>query len=238
MIDSRDRGPAGRRAASVAMVGVVVYVLVDVALQLLPPHYSPIRDAESNLAVGPFGWIMNLNFLGRAATTVAAVLALGAVGPASRPRRVGLILLLAGGACSAALAFLPTDVPAPGQTQVATYTPVGIAHLGVAGVGFVAALAAVTVLTVWLRHGELSRACPAAVGLTGVAAVGLLALGLATVIAPDVLGLAERICLAGILGWTFTVCAFLRSRGGLADRGHPLSRKRGDFRETPVLPPG
>ena len=74
------------------------------------------------------------------------------------------------------------------------------------------ALAAVTVLTVWLRHGELARAFPAAVGLTGVAAVGLLALGLATVIAPDVLGLAERICLAGILGWTFTVCAVLRSR--------------------------
>ena len=33
--------------------------------QLLPPHYSPISQAESDLAVGKFGFIMTINFLNR-----------------------------------------------------------------------------------------------------------------------------------------------------------------------------
>ncbi len=70
-----------RRFATVAMIGVVVYAVVVGVLQLLPPHYDPILEAESNLAVGPFGWIMNLNFLGRTVTTVFALLAISRVGP-------------------------------------------------------------------------------------------------------------------------------------------------------------
>ncbi|WP_160141018.1 DUF998 domain-containing protein [Cryobacterium shii] len=210
---------AGRRFALAAMLGVAAYVLVDVVLQLLPPHYSPIRDAESNLAVGPYGWLMNLNFLGRAVTTGAAVLAIGSVGPASRTRRTGLLLLLMGGACSAILAALPTDVPAPGDLVVRTHTPTGLAHLGVAGSGFLAALAAVTVLTVWMRGSDVHRAVPAAVSLAALAAAGLLALGVTTAFVPELLGLAERLCLAGILGWTYLVSAAIRRPGRPASPG-------------------
>ncbi len=204
-------GPIGRRSAALAMAGVVVYALVDVVLQLLPPHYNPISAAESNLAVGPFGWLMNLNFLGRAATTVAAVVAIGTVGPSTRLRRAGLALLLCGGACSAVLAFLPADVPASGHLTVTDHTSVGIAHLAVASTGFLAALAGITVLTVWLRGSGRPAAFPAAAALAVVTGAGVLALGLATVLTPALLGLAERVCLAGILGWTFSVCASVRS---------------------------
>ncbi|TFC18169.1 DUF998 domain-containing protein [Cryobacterium algoritolerans] len=203
-------GPVGRRSATLALAGVIAYVLVDVVLQLLPPHYNPISAAESNLAVGPFGWVMNLNFLGRAASTGVAVVAIGTVGPASRLRRAGLALLLCGGACSAVLAFLPADVPATGDLTVTDHTPIGIAHLAVASTGFLAALAGVTALTVWLRGSGRPRAFPAAAALAVVAATGLLTLGLATAFAPALLGLAERVCLAGILGWTFSACAFIR----------------------------
>ncbi|MBC7441437.1 MAG: DUF998 domain-containing protein [Ramlibacter sp.] len=218
------RGRRRARAfALAAMLGVVAYVLLDVVLQLLPPHYSPIRDAESNLAVGPFGWLMNLNFLGRWVTTVAGALAIGSVGPASRTRRAGLLLLLSGGVCSAILAFLPTDVPAPGDLVVRAYTPTGLAHLGVAGLGFLSALAAVVMLTVWMRGSGVRRAVPAAAGLALVAAAGLLALGVTTAVAPGLLGLAERLCLAGILGWTFLVSAAVR-RPRPARRAGPRGR--------------
>jgi hypothetical membrane protein len=201
-----------RRLAAAAMAGVVAYVVVDVILQSLPPHYSAIREAESNLAVGPYGWIMNLNFLGRAATTVCAVLAIRRVGRASRLRRTGLALLAVGGIASAILAFFPTDIrTAEPGSQGTDYTSAGTVHLVVATVGFVAALAGVIVLTAWVvRSPQLTRIRSVAIGCAGLAAVGLLVLGLSVTVTPGILGLAERICLAGILGWTFVACAGIR----------------------------
>ena len=200
---------ARRRFATAAMVGVAVYVLVDVVLQVLPPHYSVISDAESNLAVGPFGWIMNLNFLGRSLTTLCAIAAINRIGPATGLRRTGVLLMATGGLCSAILAFFPTDV-ADGAGLVAA-TTAGIVHLYVAGLGFLAALAGILVLTGWMRScPELARAYPTAFVLTAVTAVGLALLGLTATIVPELLGLAERVCLAGVLGWVLVVCAAIR----------------------------
>ena len=41
---------------------IILYVVLDVVAQVLPPHYSPISQAESLLAVGPYGYIMTVNF--------------------------------------------------------------------------------------------------------------------------------------------------------------------------------
>ena len=198
-----------RGFATLAMVGVIVYVLVDVVLQVLPPHYSVISDAESNLAVGPYGWIMNVNFLGRAITTLCAMAAIMRAGPVSSLRRTGVFLMFVGGLCSAVLAFFPADVD-PGSTAVAT--AVGTVHLYVAGIGFLAALAGILVLTHWIRVApELTKVFGAALALAAVAALGLAFLGATTIIWPGLLGLAERICLAGVLGWVMVVCAAIRS---------------------------
>ena len=196
---------ARRRLATAAVAGVGGYVLVDVALQFLPPHYSVISDAESNLAVGPFGWIMNVNFLGRTVTTCCAVAAINRVGWPSRLRRTGTVLMSIGGLSSAVLAFFPTDV-GPGPA-----TAVGTVHLFVAGSGFLAALAGILVLTRWVRRStELAKAYPAALTLAVIASFGLASLGLTTVLKPELLGLAERVCLAGVLGWAMAVCAAIR----------------------------
>lgn len=199
---------ARRRFAAAAMAGVAVYVVVDVVLQFLPPHYSVLSDAESNLAVGPFGWIMNLNFLGRALTTWCAIAAVTRIPPASAPRRAGVALLAVGGLCSAVLAFFPTDVGA-GSPRASTMT--GAVHLYVAGVGFVAALAGILVLTRWLRAApQLKAAYRAAFSLAAITAVGLASLGLTAALGENLLGLAERICLAGVLGWVLVVCGAIR----------------------------
>ena len=200
-----------RRLATAAMVGVVLYVVVDVVLQFLPPHYSPISEAESNLAVGPFGWIMNLNFLGRAALSACAIAALARVGTPSALRTAGLVLFGVAGLCSAALAFFATDVAPAGEHGVGTTTTIGIIHLTLATGGFVAALIAFALLTWWIRSvTELRHGYRPALVLLVVAAVGILSLGATIAFAPSVLGLAERICLAGILGWAFVVAAAVR----------------------------
>lgn len=200
---------ARRGFATVAMAGIIVYVLVDVVLQFLPPHYSVISDAESNLAVGPFGWIMNLNFLGRTLTTLCALAAINLTGPTSRARRMGTWLMLAGGLSSAILAFFPTDVEnAAGILEVTT---VGTVHLFVAALGFLAALAGIWTLTRWIRSSpELAKAYPTALIFTVLAGTGLVSLILTHIMMPDLLGLAERICLAGLLGWVLVVCASIR----------------------------
>ena len=214
---SQDNGR--RRLAAAAMAGVAVYVLIDVVLQFLPPHYSVVRDAESNLAVGPFGWIMNLNFLGRALTTLCAIAAIHRVSPNSGLRRTGVLLMATGGLCSAVLAFFPTDVGA-GHGLVAA-TPAGTVHLYVAAAGFLAALAGILALTRWTRSSpELSRVYPLAFTFAAIAAVGLATLGLSAATGQDLLGLTERVCLAGVLGWVLVVCRAIRR---LPRRGEPDS---------------
>ena len=216
MLDGMTRGAGDvrRRNATAAMAGVALYAAVDVVLQRLPPRYSAISDSESSLAVGPFGWIMNLNFLGRAATTGCALVAIARTGPPSPLRSVGLALTAMGGASSAALAFFPTDVAGPGAGPgaglVAT-TPVGKIHLAIASAGFVAALGGFGVLTAWTRRTPgLRRVASAAEVAVGTATGGLVSVVLAIAFVPRVVGLAERVCLAGILGWVWVVCGGIR----------------------------
>ena len=193
------------------MVGAVGYAVVDIVLQFLPPHYSPISEAESNLAVGPYGWIMNLNFLGRAVFTACAMVALVRCGPRTALRSVGLALMFIGGLASAILAFFPTDIAPEGAPGLQAHSAIGTVHLVVATSGFVAALVAFALLTLWLRASpELHLAFPVALICVIVTSVGLLALGLTSAFAPGFLGLAERICLVGTLAWVFSVCAVIR----------------------------
>ena len=199
-----------RVAATIAMVGVALYVLIDVVLQFLPPHYSPISDAESNLAVGPFGWIMSINFFGRAILSTCAIIAIALTGSTTRTKRVGMTLFGVAGVCSGALAFFPTDIHTGGG--ISSTTPSGAIHITLATAGFLAAFAAFLVLTRWIRRTpELRAAHGGAVAFVVVAAVGLASLAVTIVWVHALLGLAERVCLAGILGWAFVVSRGIRN---------------------------
>ncbi|TFD73644.1 DUF998 domain-containing protein [Cryobacterium gelidum] len=249
-MSTRALGVWRRRSATAAMVGVLLYVLVDVVLQLLPPHYSPISDAESNLAVGPYGWMMNLNFLGRAVTSGAVVGALFATARTNHPRArvpwprllgAGLALLALGGVCSGVLAFFPTDVvtaendaaAVTADHGVVAVTTAGTVHLVVATVGFVVALVALVLLTAWLyQSGQLPAARGLALTFTTLAVLGLFFLGLSLTVQPALLGLAERVCLLGILGWTYSVAGGIRRLDQLSMEKHATddeSRRRSRY---------
>jgi len=210
--------PFRRAVASVGMVLVIAYVCVDVVLQLLPPHYSPISDAESNLAVGPFGWVMNLNFLSRAAMTLCVLVAVSGIRPATTARRLGSVMLGMAGLCSAALVFFPTDVNGPGEYGVVPTTTIGTVHVIFATVGFLLALTGMVVLAFWMRGAPgLLGVRRAANVFVWLAAAGLVVLALSIAFMPTVFGLTERICLAGILGWAFVVCLGARRGQSLVE---------------------
>ena len=84
-------------------------------------------------------------------------------------------------------------------------------HLFVATIGFAAALLGILILSAWLRlQTKLRQTYRVALIFAAIAAGGALWLALSATVAPGLTGLAERICLAGVLGWTFFVCAGIR----------------------------
>lgn len=196
-----------RTFATTAMGLVVLYVLIDVVLQFLPPHYSVVSDAESDLAVGPFGWAMNLNFLARAVMSGCVVVAVALTAPASRLRRFGSVLLALAGLCSAALVLFPADVNRAGDFGMTPRTTVGLVHVLFATSGFLIVLAAMALLTRWI--GRPRRVIVFFV----VALAGAILLAASLVALPQVVGIAERLCLVGILGWAFTLCLEVRQLG-------------------------
>ena len=62
-----------RALGALVIAGIVPYLALDVLAQLLPPHYSPVRQVESDLAVGPYGYVMTINFALRGALSLALV---------------------------------------------------------------------------------------------------------------------------------------------------------------------
>ena len=195
---------ARRVFTTAALALVLLYVLIDVVLQFLPPHYSVVSDAESNLAVGPFGGAMNLNFLARAVMSGCVVVAVALTTPASRLRTAGSVLLALAGLCSGALVFFPTDVNSPGEFGMTPRTTVGLVHVVFATSGFLAVLLAMALLTRWIGRPRAVR------GFFVVALVGLGLLAVSLAVFAQVVGLTERLCLVGILGWTFALCWRLR----------------------------
>jgi hypothetical membrane protein len=277
-----------RVLAYAAMILVLLYAIVDVSLQFLPPHYSVVADAESDLAVGPYGWVMRANFLGRGVMSLCLVGAIvlsrrGAESTRGESKRgettraestrgesmrgettrgesmagesssgetrrgettghtettpqasrsfapsrarslapnltrnraatpaikLGCALIVIAGVCSAMLVFFATDVNAAGQFGMAQHTNIGRTHVVFATIGFIAVLLGMLLLTAALPLGRV------AVAFVTIAAAGLLILAGCLLVAPHLIGLAERLCILGILGWAFAV-AYRYRRGRL-----------------------
>lgn len=210
-------GAAPRRArvlSLVTVVGCVLYVALDVVAQLLPPHYSPIRQAESDLGVGPYGWVMNLNFLVRAALSLALVGALAAT-RAPRSPGFGLGCLAVWGASSGLLAFFHTDIlDAPRLVPDPAVTVHGEIHLALATVGFIAAALGALVVSAALRRSGWPPSGPL-LTLAVLSAIALVLLPLSGHV-HHAGGLGERIFLLFTLVWMLVTALCLRGRAPAA----------------------
>jgi hypothetical membrane protein len=199
--------PPTSSLARVTTAGIVLYVVLDVIAQALPPHYSPIRQPESDLAVGPYGWIMAVNFIVRGLLSAALLTALWKVLAPSRHVYLGLALLGVWTAGAFLLAVFPTDLSGHGATAH------GRIHLTVALLAFISIPVAEILLARalardarWAAPG--SRATTVA-NLTAVA----FALLLVGILVPRIGGLTERIFLAAALLWMLIVALAIQSPG-------------------------
>ena len=200
-----------RRLFWVVIVGVVLYVILDAVAQLLPPHYSPIRDAESDLAVGPYGYIMTVNFLNRGFLSMVFLYALGKVtampGEFASPEaagrfRTGKIALWVWGVGAILLAIFPTDVPA---TPVSWH---GAIHLVVALLAFIGGALGTLLLSLRFSDSRTLRGAKGVALAVAVMSVVLLFVMLGGT-GSRIGGLTERLFLGAVLLWITYVSAYL-----------------------------
>jgi hypothetical protein len=100
----------------IVMVGILLSILLEVIVQLLPPHYNPLSQSESDLALGPYGLLMDLNFMLRGVLYLIFVVAFISIIPKEGQSRGGLILLGISAIEKLIIAFAATDLSERPQT--------------------------------------------------------------------------------------------------------------------------
>lgn len=182
--------------ALLASGGVVLYVLIDVLLAFLRPDLSLLHRAESDYGVGPYSWLMDLNFLLRCALSLALAGALLRTATGSNRLQVGVACLAVWGVGSGLLAFFPDDPPGYPVTTA------GEVHLAVAFIAFLAVAVGTIVLSLGFRQFVALRGIyrwPLAISI--VAVLPLLLLGHTGFRAHTLDGLYERCFLGLELVW-------------------------------------
>jgi hypothetical membrane protein len=213
---------------AVAIAGIALYVILDAVAQSLPPHYSPISQAESDLAVGPYGYIMTLNFINRGVLSLCFLFALALAGNSSEttgPRfRRGSYIFAVWAVGALLLAAFPTDVPA---TPVSWH---GALHLVIAIFAFLGGAFGALYISMGMAGNRLlSKARGIALPLAYLSVL----LCLVELLIPFVArgftahygGLVERLFLGSVLLWVGSVSVAL------------LAATRGPKASAPATPP-
>jgi hypothetical protein len=186
-----------------AMIGIFLYVLLDAVAQILPPHYSPIRQPESDLAVGPYGYIMAINFVNRGILSLCFIVAIYLSLPVSVRShfRAGLVLLALWGVGAIILSIFPTDLAGARPTMH------GEIHLIAAFVAFICGAFGTLFLSLGLqRAGSLGSLRRFALPLLLVSVV-LCFVTFAGLNSP-IGGLLERLFLGSVLLWILVVSLY------------------------------
>jgi Protein of unknown function (DUF998) len=193
--------PGSRRALALAVVGIALYAVLDVVAQLLPPHYNPISQAESDLAVGPYGYVMTINFVVRGLLTFAFLVGAVAATQWRKTARVGLGLLGLWGAGAFILAAFPADV-------TAVVTVHGTIHNLTAVVAFTGGAFGTLFLSSHFHAEERVQRVEILARVLAVLAVVMYFVTLAALVfrrLADIFGLVERLFIGLVLLWMLVV---------------------------------
>ncbi len=198
---------AGRNALWLTIVLIGVYAALDVIAQLLPPHYSAITQAESDLAVGPYGWVMTVNFVVRGVLSLGFLYGLTTLTRLGRQSPAGIALVGGWGIGAFILAATPTDVGSGAPTLHGTI------HLIVAALAFLLGALGELALSRNFRSDE--RLVNSQNGATAISVLALVFcfLTFAATGSPRLVhgafGLVERIFIGLVLLWMLLVSIVL-----------------------------
>lgn len=204
---SSERPSAVRWAFRTTVIGIAIYVVLDIVAQLLPPHYSPIRQAESDLGVGPYGWVMDVNFVVRGVLSLAFVYGLYRSWPKTLGTpKVSLALIGAWGVGAFVLAVSPTDISGPATLH-------GTVHLVTAFLAFLfVAIGALGISYSMPNEAPWQAVRPYARVIAVLTAIALVVLFVGTGIPrveQNLFGLLERVFLGLALLWMLVISIHL-----------------------------
>jgi hypothetical protein len=195
--------------ALLIICGIVLYVILDVIAQLLPPHYNAISQAESDLAVGPYGFIMSINFVLRGLMALALLWVVNATLTKSSQSRTGSVLVGIWGVCSILLALFPTDLAGSKPTLH------GFLHLVLALLAFICGAVGELVLSRSFAKDNRWRSLSSIGTVIAVLAIIMFfptTTGLFFHFLQHVGGLVERIFIGLVLLWMLVVMFHVRSQ--------------------------
>jgi hypothetical membrane protein len=203
------RASRARLCFAATIAGIALYVVLDAVAQSLPPHYSPISQAESDLAVGPYGYIMAVNFVNRGVFSLLFLYGLMKSLPSRPALRTGFGLFGMWAVGALILAVSPTDVGGPATVH-------GVVHLVVATLAFLgAALGTLSLSRAFGRNPAL-KALRYAMPLAVLAVVFFFVLYGGPVVVPHasakVGGLVERVFIGLVLAWMLAVSVTMLRR--------------------------
>jgi hypothetical membrane protein len=171
--------------------------------QLLPPHYSTIRQAESDLGVGPYGWVMDTNFVVRGILSLACAYGLSLAWPkAAKAPRISLAFLAAWGVGAFILAVSPADVSGPATIHGTIHVIAGFLAFLFLAVGVLGISYTMPSEKPWTSIRPYAKAIAV---LTAVALVVLFVGTRFPRIEHDLYGLLERVFLGFGLLWMLVV---------------------------------
>jgi Protein of unknown function (DUF998) len=184
------------------IVGIVLVVLLEVIVQLLPPHSSALSQSESDLAVGPYGYLMALAFGIGGVLLLVFIAGFVRVVPKEAQSRAGLILLGIAAFCKLIIAFAQTDLTAR------PHTIHGAIHALAAVISFFCEALGLLLLSRALRRDPNVR--PSGRVLVGLASVTLIwtVIVIGTLVVASqigVWGLLERVATGLDLVWVLLV---------------------------------
>ena len=189
------------------VLGIAIYVVVDIILVSLRPDYSWLHNAESDYGRGPYFWLMDINFIVRCLVALTLAKAIATRFPLNKLTRQASRWLVVWGAASGLLAFF-ADNPY-GYPKLRS----GAVHLLIAFIAFLAAAIALLVLNRLASVMELRRSnTRILVGFSGIAIVSLVLLAHAGFQPHSIGGLYERVFLASVLAWQAALALFIRSK--------------------------
>jgi hypothetical membrane protein len=194
----------GAALALLPVIGIVLYVILDVIAQLLPPHYSALSQAESDLAVGPYGFVMTINFVVRGLLSLALVWVLSRAMSKSGLSRAGLVLLAVWGIGALVLAIFPTDLAGAKPTLH------GVIHLFVALLAFICGAIGELLLALHFARDGRWRSLHTPALVIAILAIFMFVLLLLAAF-PHAYGLVERTFIGLVLLWILVVALRLHS---------------------------
>jgi hypothetical membrane protein len=210
-----------RKMFNITILSLLLFLILNLVLQLLPPHYSLISQAVSDLAVGPLGWLMSSALSLSGLSILIFVAATFTATTRNIRSTIGLLLLGIWGVASLAIGFFPPDIvdahgyPGSAMAFRLSSSTHGKIHLILASIVFLSMTLGICVTSLGLAKEPQLRSLR--VPALAISCSLLLALFLIDPLGVrGIFGIMERsVSLLGF-AWVIMIASRLRNRSNLA----------------------